>query len=118
VIKLSVSKIEEMISDESAPKRLIPILAAFVTAINDWPTEVKTLEQYEKQVREFICASTTKGNIEIFLKIIDFSKYSWEAESLFQVLEVFKSYHKKITLNGIMQSLKLEAGIIPKIELD
>ena len=107
--KLEIKKLNEIIfSNESN----IEIVTVFLESINDWPVEVLTLEDYEIEVKKFIKSETNYNNIEFALKKIDFSSESWESESLYQIKEIFKFYEKGITLNEIIQDLKLKLNSI------
>lgn len=104
---LSILEIEKILSDKSVPKNLSTILRIFMAAINDWPTEVKSVEDYRKKVEHFIRHDATKDNIEKSLETIDFSKDAWQAESLTQILDVFKFSENRFSLREVIENLQI-----------
>lgn len=79
-----------------------------IAAANDWPTSVETLEEYISEVEKFIDNISSKKNIETALKKIDFSKNSWESESLTQILDIFQYYEPNSSLNEIVKDFEKE----------
>jgi hypothetical protein len=71
---------------DSNKKTTIQILSF---SINDWPDKILSLKEYELKLFEFINLPITKKNLTSTLKQIDYSKYSWQAESISQLIEVF-----------------------------
>src|SRR4051812_31595518 len=90
LIKANVFSIDEM-----------EIIEMILAAINDWPNPNITLEDYEKEVSEFLGGETTKKNIETTLKRIDVMQFAWQAESLSQLLRVFEFYNEDMNLKDI-----------------
>ena len=103
---LSVRKIERVIDNNEIDEKLRSIINIFLSSINDWPVDVLTLCEYEKEVESFIENNTTKKNIQKVLRKIDFSKNSWESESLTQILDVFQFYKEGLSLKEIIECLE------------
>ena len=104
--KLYICEIEKKIENNEIPEELSQVFKIILSSINDWPTSVLTLYDYEMQVEGFINNRTTKINIEKSLKTIDFSENSWQAESLAQILDVFQFYKIGYTLKEISNEVK------------
>ncbi len=81
------------------------ITSIIIDSLNDWPNEVKNLLDFEKQISEFIDAETTLKNISKSLCEIDFSKNSWQAESLTQLVELFSYFEKGQGLKYIFNNI-------------
>lgn len=86
------------ISEEDIQK----IWDIFAVSINDWPVPVNTPSEYIVEVEKFIEAESTLKNIQKSPKLKQFSLYSWEAESLYQIQEVFAFFEEGITLRDIL----------------
>jgi len=104
-MELQISEIVEFLYGREINERHREVMNIFLLAINDWPTEVLTLEGYEREVSAFIKGETRKANIETVLKTIDLSKNAWESESLVQIIRVFDSYEEASTLKKIIEIL-------------
>ncbi len=104
--KLYNCEIEKKIENNEIAEGLSQVFKIILSSINDWPTSVLTLYDYEMQVEGFINNRTTKINIEKSLKAIDFSENSWQAESLTQILDVFQFYKSGYTLKKILDEAK------------
>jgi hypothetical protein len=94
LIKANVFSIDEM-----------EIIEMLLVAINEWPNPNITLEDYEKEVSEFLGGETTKKNIEKTLATIDLTQFAWQGKSLSQLLQVFKFYDDNMTLKDIFGRL-------------
>ncbi|HMJ67790.1 MAG TPA: hypothetical protein VK508_02780 [Cyclobacteriaceae bacterium] len=88
----------------SATREVIDIL---LTAVNDWPNQISDLEEFEGKVQNLIGSPVTHSSLKDYLKRIDYSKLAWEAESLSQLVEVFKYYDDEKTLADILNDLKV-----------
>ena len=88
-------------------KQLVEILVA---AVNDWPTPVTTMEEYEVEVRLFLGNAVVRKNIEISRGQINFGNNAWEAESLAQLVDAFQFYPEGTTLPEIIDHVKTEWG--------
>jgi hypothetical protein len=95
MIKLNIEHLESMLEKEEISDNIKPIIAIFLKSIEDWPltkTNVEELEDYELEVKKYINDVTKKGNIKAALERLGFLQDSWQAESLFQILDVFQFY--------------------------
>ncbi len=95
-------------------EKISEVIDLLLAAVNDWPNSVLSLESFESEVKDFIGNETVKQNVELALTKIDFSKQSWQAESLSQLIEVFKFYDEGISLKKIIENLR---NIVPPLLL-
>jgi hypothetical protein len=109
--KLLISDIEVYIVKEAISNYINDVIKIFLSAINDWPEDVSSLDDFELGVHSFISNNTTKRNIENSLENIDLSKYAWQSESMSQLLELFRYFKDGITLKDIIDELKIDFGI-------
>jgi len=104
-MSLSVSyleKIQEL--EKTTPiKEIINILLA---AINDWPNQVVSLVDYEKEIYKLVGEGIDRKKLEDYISKIDYSKNAWEAESLSQLIEVYNYYEEKKPLEEIFNEIK------------
>ena len=105
---LLVSELEKIQELDKISTVITEVVNTFLTAINDWSNPILELEDYELEVRNFIGASTSKVNIVAALNKIDFSKNSWQAESLIQIVDVFQFYNEGMSLKEIIMDLKIQ----------
>ncbi len=96
-----LEKIQESESLNSFAKKAIDIL---LSSINDWPDTVFDLDSFETGVSDFIGGEVTKRKIKSTK--VDISKDAWKAESLSQLLELFKLYDESLSLKKIIIKLK------------
>lgn len=101
-----LEKIQEANEDPSITK-LVDII---LTAINDWPTPIDDLKQYELEVAGFIGKKITKEEItkeriKTALSQIDYSRDAWKGESISELIEIFEFYHEGISLHQIIKEI-------------
>ncbi len=109
-MKLYIHELEKFLELEvdNDVKKIINI---FLSAVNDWPNSILTLEDYELEVEKFVNGVTKKNTIKKCLKNGDVSKNSWKLESLSQVFEVFQFYkNDDPSLKEIIDDLKNKLG--------
>jgi hypothetical protein len=105
-MKLIIRDLEEKVEAGSLIQETNDIINIFLNSINDWPISILTLEDYEKEVENFINGETKKANIEIKSKEIDLNTNAWNAESLCQIVEVFCYFDNNYSLKEIIEELK------------
>jgi hypothetical protein len=105
-MKLKILQIEQIAELKSTSCEMKNVINIFISAMNDWPKVLTTLDDYENQVREFISANTSKENIITALTSIDFNKNAWESESLSQIIEVFDFFDEGLSLKDIIYLLE------------
>jgi len=105
--KLEIEKLNVIDFSNEANVEVAKIVTIFLESINDWPTKVLTLDDYELNIEKFIKNETNFINIEYALKKINYSSESWESESLYQIKEIFVYYKKGVNLKDIINDLKL-----------
>ena len=89
-MKLYINKIDKLEEKGLIGGDIVEVLNIFLSAINDWPISVESLDDYEAQVHEFINAVTLKRNIEVSINEADLSKNALQAESLSQIIGIFE----------------------------
>ena len=107
-MSLSISELEEI--QEGNKTSSIPgkVIDAFLAAINDWPSPILTLDDFESEVSAFVNGDVTKAKIDAASKKIDYSRNAWQAESLSQILDVFQFYKDGTSLKEIIEDLKVK----------
>lgn len=105
MINYSIIKIEEMVEKEEFSTGMIPIIKALLIAANDWPEALDNLYDFEMAIQYFIKNTTTKNNIELATKNVNYLNYAWEAESLSSIIEVFDYFEEGITLKEIIDKV-------------
>lgn len=88
------------------------ILSILLSAINDWPNTIVSLADYEIDIHKLFGADIEKKKIKDHLSKVDYSKDAWQAESLSQLIEVYKYYKEDKPLKEIFKE------IIQEIESD
>ncbi|MFI5139380.1 MAG: hypothetical protein ACHQIM_16275 [Sphingobacteriales bacterium] len=103
---ISIEKIEEIQESQIMDSFSEKVIDILLSAINDWPDEVVSLEDYELKVSAFIGGETTKKRIKSILKKNDISKGAWKSESLSQVIDMLELYDKDLSLKDVILELK------------
>ena len=85
----------------------VEVINILLRAVNDWPNQISTLEEYEGNIQKLFGGPVTRVNLNAFLKKVDYSKSAWEAESLSQLVEVFNYYDEGKSLAEILSDLKI-----------
>ena len=102
---LEISNLQKVQESERVKPIIKNIIGGLLIAINDWPNTIMKLEDYELEVQKFIGGEVTKNKLEVCLSQIDFSKNAWYAESLSQLVDVFKFYEQDVSLKEIIMDL-------------
>lgn len=105
-MKLDISNLEQILENKSLPKEDNETISIFLASMNDWPTNVESIEEYIDELNYFIDKNLIKKKIIDFTRNINLSKFSWQAESLSQIIDVFKNHEEIITLDEIFKGLK------------
>jgi len=105
-MKLYIEELEKVKNDGSTEYEVKSIIGIFLSAINDWPNSHLTLEDFEADIQKFIGSETKKNELENSLKKINFTTHAWQAESLTQVIQVYRFYSEKLSLNEIIEDLR------------
>jgi len=98
-----LKSIEDEINIDATIKKIV---STFLVAINDWPTDISTIENYELAVHSFIKGVTTEANIKKAEKTISVANNAWQFESLSQILEVFNYYKQGTSLKQIVDDVR------------
>jgi hypothetical protein len=106
--KFSIEKLEEIVEEPSLSPTLKEVIDIFLKAANDWPDETPTLEEYISQVKEAVGSEPTGNSMKEYNP--DLNHEAWKAESVAELLELYKYYNKDTSLKNILFDLneKLE----------
>lgn len=107
-MKLSTDTVEKILDEDSVSPDIKEVLQIFLAAINDWPDQISSLEDFQLKIREFIKTAPNKPEIESAKKKINYQTQAWYGESLSQVLEVYRFYDKNIFLEQIVDDLRIK----------
>lgn len=105
-MSLSIIYLEKIQESEKVTADVKAIINILLAAINDWPNQIVSLIDYEKEVYKLIGEEIDKKKLEEFISIIDYSKNAWEAESLSQLIEVYNYYEERKSLKEILEEIK------------
>lgn len=103
---LDISDIERIANSIGIEKKMLQKLHVFLDAINDWPFDPPSLEEFVNQLESFIGDISTKDNLERTLKNIDYHQNAWAAESITQLLELYRFYNSSVSVREIIDDLK------------
>ncbi len=105
-MSLSVDHLEKIQESEKLPTVIKEMISIFLAAINDWPNQIVSLVDYEKEIYKLIGEEVDRKKLEEYLSKIDYSKNAWEAESLSQLIEVYYYYEDNKPLKEILKEIK------------
>ncbi|HEX2629197.1 MAG TPA: hypothetical protein VHM26_09300 [Chitinophagaceae bacterium] len=81
-------------------------VSILLDSINDWPTNVPTLEDYENEIDKMAGDGSNKKILEHCLAQIDYSRDAWKAESLSQLLGIFNYFDEGQSLKEILKEIQ------------
>lgn len=81
-------------------------LSALLSAINDWPESVSSLEEYEIKVKLFLNKEVTSANLKSALENIDWTIDAWRGESITQLMELMERHDASRTLKDLISELR------------
>lgn len=110
-MKLYLTQLEKLINLNIIDSDVKKIAQCFLLAINDWPEELFSLDDYEHSIKKLIKKKPNEENIKIFIERADYQKNSWEAESLSQLLDVYKLYDNTTSIKEIIEDVKIKLSI-------
>jgi len=101
------SDLNELSNSKELSIPLQHILTILCDSINDWPEKVVDLNDFKNKIFVFINKENIdKEDLEKVIGSIDYLKYSWQGESLFQMLEIFEYYPRKTSLIDIFKDIE------------
>lgn len=106
MMKLYVSNLENVLESKLLSDEEREVVNIFLAAINDWPYPIRSLEDYETSLRNFLGDIPKKDVINNSQQNSDLSKYAWQMESLAQISSIFNYYKDNTSLDEIIQILK------------
>jgi hypothetical protein len=106
---ISIHQIEELIEFDNLSASTKDKLKIFLLAINDWPKQIDTLFDFEKEIQKFIGNEINKNKLLNIISNIDYTNDAWEAESLSYLIEIYNYYEEDkfidIIFNEIHETL-------------
>lgn len=105
-MNLTIKDIEGWQESEKLSDDIKKIINILLAAINDWPKPIGTLAEYENEIYRLIGSESNKINIKEYISKANYSLNAWEAESLFQVLEILIHYEHEKTLKQIIEEIE------------
>lgn len=111
-MSLSVSHLEKIQESKEIPTVLREIVSIFLAAINDWPNQIDSLVDYEKELYKLMGEKVDRNKLEEYVSKIDYSKFAWEAESLSQLIQVYTYYQDYIPLKNILNEVKEKIQVV------
>lgn len=105
-MSLSVGHLEKIQESEKIATVIKEILTMLLAAINDWPTSIASLIDFEQEIYKLVGERIDKKRLEDYISKIDYSKNAWQAESLSQLIEVYNYYEDKKPLKEIFNEIK------------
>jgi hypothetical protein len=103
----SVEYLDSIREDLNWPDNYKVAVEVLLNSINDWPDKVITLDEFQNSVQLFIGKKVTMNSIKQRLTTIDFSKESWQAESLEQLQDIFLQFNTtEIDLKEVINKLE------------
>ena len=105
-MSLSVSYLEKVQESGKLTKIIKEIISILLAAMNDWPTPIINLLDYEKEIYKLIGEEVTGKTMKEYISNIDYSKNAWEAESLSQLMEIFNYYEEGKQLKEVLKEIQ------------
>jgi hypothetical protein len=88
-----------------------PIIGIFIGALNDWPVEILSIEDYLAQLELFIQTTATKETLEAALTTLNFKTEAWKVESITQLLELYLYYDAQLSVQAILEDVKSKINL-------
>ena len=108
VTELTLTELEKAQENGDISLFIREIIAILLLAINDWPSKITTLADFDTEINNFLKEEVTKNNIEKKLLHINYVKHAWEAEALSSLLDVFSSRFESKSFKEIILEFMYE----------
>ncbi|MCP1995521.1 hypothetical protein [Flavobacterium sp. HSC-61S13] len=105
-MSLLVNYLEKVQESEKLTGTIKEVISILLVAINDWPTPIISLGDYEKDVYKLIGEEVSRKTMKESISNIDNSKNAWEGESLSQLIEIFNYYEEEKQLKEILKDIQ------------
>jgi len=105
-MSLLISSLEKTIDSERTPVFFKEMLAIVAGSVNDWPGPIISLEDFERELHSRLGEEIDRYRMEEYSSKIDLSKNAWEAESLCQLVEIFRYYEEGKLLREILKDIR------------
>jgi hypothetical protein len=81
-------QLNSLLDEGNLSKKQIRTIELLISALDDWPIGIESLEDYVREVEKKLKGSITLERVENALKKLDISKEAWIGESLTSIKEV------------------------------
>lgn len=78
----------------------------FLAAINDWPAEVKSIEEFIAILKNELREELNEVNLKTYLNELKISTNAWKVESISELLDLYLYFYKNESLNVILNRLQ------------
>jgi len=102
---ISLDYLEDIKESGKLAKKTYEVISILITAMNDWPRTVLSLADFEVEMFRSIGEDADKERIEKYLIKVDYTVNAWEAESIGQVLDIYKFYDGQKPLKEIVNEI-------------
>ncbi|MCX8487130.1 MAG: hypothetical protein ORN53_08180 [Crocinitomicaceae bacterium] len=110
-MSILICDLEKKQASEALSPRTREILTILPAAINDWPSPIVHLADFEKEIHHFIGNEMDRTKLKEVISLIEYSKHAWEAESLSQLIEIYSYYDEKKSLKEIFDEIEKQFQI-------
>jgi hypothetical protein len=106
-MKLTVNELENWAVSPVLEEDIRKQIGILLSAINDWPTSISTVEEFELEIRNIVGEKLDPITLKKFEKRADTTKHAWQMESIAQLLDLFQYYdNPKICFEEIIADLR------------
>ena len=105
-MNLSISHLEKIQGSEKLTEVIKEIVNILLAAINDWPNQIASIVDYEKEIYKLVGEEIDRKKLEEYISKIDCLRNAWEAESLSQLVEIYNYYEEWKPLKEILKEIK------------
>lgn len=105
---MRIADIEKLVHQESHDENLRKCISILLQSIMDWPTSIASTEDFVRELGTCVEGELDEASIRTRLAGINFATEAWIAESLDELVEIFRLYPKGTSLVQIMSSIESE----------
>ncbi|MYM27961.1 hypothetical protein GTP58_06465 [Duganella sp. CY15W] len=105
---MHIIEIEKAIEEWPFRIELQSCVHILLQAVNDWPTNIESTEQFLQQLGMAVDGELNEANIRARLSTIEFSTEAWLAESLEELTEIFAFFPQGTSIISIISSIEDE----------
>jgi hypothetical protein len=105
---MHIAGIERLLHEEPHDKNLRKSIFILLRSVTDWPTEIANTEDFLRELGTCVEGELDEASIRTRLAGVNFATEAWIAESLDELVEIFRLYPKGTPLVQIMSSIENE----------